>query len=600
MNKEHKKSEKKIIEEGLEAIYGGEEQVDFTKMERAKGRFTQILLTVVITLAVVALISWGAYFIYSKYVADTSEESFNVSIEVPEEVVSGQETQIAINYHNPSPVPLASLELDVRLPTTFVVENLEPSPANAEDLIWSIGNLGANADGLILIKGVWVAEVPSSTPIQVLANYRPANFNADFQDIETVYVDTKSSAFDVSFDGPEDATPGETIPYKIEIKNNSTKPVLKSELSVQLPDGFFLESSSPTLEAGSAALWKFEQIEAGATTTITLNGSFAADATGFQYFDVVFGVNDGIRLLTQTKEQGFTDVLGSDLTVQLIVNGSTENVNAGLGDSLRITLAYENSGETELDDISLLLDFQSELPTPIIWNQADLAGGRITSEGILWDTSKIEPLPPGERVMLNMVFPVATTVGSGQADSFDIVAHANRGEIEIRSTPINVSIDSEAKLLAAGRYFTDEGAPLGSGPLPPKVGEKTTYRIYWTIENSLHDLEDVRVSATLPPDVTWESTSAAELGTVHFDASTNVVSWEIDALPKTIDRVQMNFSVSILPDATDVGKFIKLTSDNLLTAKDTVTDSTLEASVESITTELPDDQFAANKGTVVE
>ena len=77
MSKESKKEEKKHIEEGLKAIYGGEEKVDFTKMDRAKGRFTQILLTVVITLAVVALLSWGAFFIYSKYVTDSTEETFS-------------------------------------------------------------------------------------------------------------------------------------------------------------------------------------------------------------------------------------------------------------------------------------------------------------------------------------------------------------------------------------------------------------------------------------------------------------------------------------------------------------------------------------------
>src|SRR5688572_16544312 len=126
------KKEDKIIEEGLNAIYGSEEKVDFTKLERGRGRLTSVLLTVVVTLAVVALLSWGAFFVYNRYFADTTEDVFALSIETPNEIVSGETAQIVIQYENMGNVPLASLELDISLPSTFVIRDLAPTPANQE------------------------------------------------------------------------------------------------------------------------------------------------------------------------------------------------------------------------------------------------------------------------------------------------------------------------------------------------------------------------------------------------------------------------------------------------------------------------------------
>ncbi|MCH8049398.1 hypothetical protein IH979_01670, partial [Patescibacteria group bacterium] len=78
MNKGHKKEKKELegkeeelIEEGLEAIYG-KDKVDFTKLDRARTRLTSVLLTIVITLFVIAATAWIGFFVYTKYFAQQS------------------------------------------------------------------------------------------------------------------------------------------------------------------------------------------------------------------------------------------------------------------------------------------------------------------------------------------------------------------------------------------------------------------------------------------------------------------------------------------------------------------------------------------------
>jgi len=58
--------------------------------------------------------------------------------------------------------------------------------------------------------------------------------------------------------------------------------------------------------------------------------------------------------------------------------------------------------------------------------------------------------------------------------------------------------NSEANFVSEVRYFTPEGAPLGTGPLPPKVDKRTVYRVFWKLDNSLHQLDEIKVEAILP------------------------------------------------------------------------------------------------------
>ena len=80
-HKSHKQEEKEAIESGLKAIYGNDE-VDFSTLERAPSRLTNILLTIVITLAVVGLGAGIAFFIYQSFFIDKVHIIFNINTKI--------------------------------------------------------------------------------------------------------------------------------------------------------------------------------------------------------------------------------------------------------------------------------------------------------------------------------------------------------------------------------------------------------------------------------------------------------------------------------------------------------------------------------------
>ena len=158
---------------------------------------------------------------------------------------------------------------------------------------------------------------------------------------------------------------------------------------------------------------------------------------------------------------------------------------------------------------------------------------------------------------------------------------------------------ASANISASARFYSDTGAPIGSGPLPPEVGEATTYRVFWKIEKAVHELTDIVVSATLPPDVAWDDRVLSSTGNVEFEAATQTVRWEISSLPAN-EEATAEFTVKLIPGPEDVGTFVKLLSGSVLGALDAETDSTVAAEAESFTTEIAEDTFAAGKGTVIE
>lgn len=587
------------IEEGLEAIYGSDE-MDFTKLDKTQNRLTRVLFFSVIALSIIAITAWTGFFVYTKFFETSHDENFSLSIEMNDELISGQKTSINIIYSNPTTVPIAALQIDANLPSGFKIENTSQSPTDTEKLIWNIGELAGLSDNKITIDGVWIAEVPSETPVQVYANFRPANFNADFEDIDVKYVTTISSVLNTTVTGNEEASPGDTVNYEIKVENTSEQTLENILVKLDLPDGFYLEESEPPVEAGMVPEWAIASIEAAQTSTITFSGSFAADIEGFQYFDINTTIASEGRDLIQNKVQAYTDVLISDFSVQLVANGSSDSTAVELGSNLRLSLAYENTGAEEINGLSLLLDFQAEDSIPINWNSASLDGGIITRDGIIWSASTLGKIPVNERRTLNLTFPIDSALGVGDADSFTIIAEASGVHGTVKSSPITISVNSEAELEAIIRYYDDEGNVLGNGPLPPAAGETTTYRVYWTINNSVHNLENIKVTATLPPHTQWLDQTMSDLGDISFESSSKTITWSITSLSTDVSKISANFAISTTPDTDDVGSFVKMISSSSLSAKDSINGETLTDSVDSLSTDLEADEFATGKGAVVE
>ncbi len=593
--------EARAVDAGLAAIYG-EERDDLAKLDQAGSRVTRILSGVVLSLLVVAALALVGFLVYMKFFATAKTDPLTLQIEVPDEVASGTSAEVKIHYKNEGRVPLANLVIDANVPIGFVPTVLTPVPTDAKSLIFTIGSVPTGGEGEVDLQGTWLSTVPGTNTVQALATYRPANFNADFDAVATASVSSQTSNIGVVLTGPDKASPGEMIDYKLTLTNNGelASPNLQAEMTV--PSGFVIATSDPVLTAAGPVVWALDELAPQATQVITLHGSWSAEATDVGQLIGKVSTKLGDVTMVQGQASVFTNIVGNGLRLSLVGNGATGSLTLDPGDPLRLTVGYENTSETAASNVSLLVDFAAvaDAKIPIDWQQATLDGGKLTPDGIAYDAKTVGTLQPQDSKVKNLIFPVAASVASGQAQTWTVVVHASVNGVTISSQPLTITLNSDTHFTAAARYFNAAGAPVGTGSLPPKVGQQTQYNLLWSVSNTLHALDGVRVSATLPPGVAWQSVTATDTGTVSYDDQSRVITWTVASLPAATTAVTANFEVSVTPEVSDAGTFMKLLSGSAFRATDDVTKSSLQQTGDILTTECSGDDGVAGKGYVAE
>lgn len=605
------------IDAGLSAIYG-DERDDLKVVTKGGSRLTRFLLRAVVVLAGICALTLGGYVVYSRYFGPEQQgKPLVMSFIAPDELQSGAKVTIEFDYANQTSYPLTNVEIDMNLPAGFVLQASTPSVTSAADMTFDLGTIAGKSDGKILLEGIWNTDVPSTTGIQALAAYQPANFNAQFHDIVTKTIATNASTTVIAIDAPETVNVGETLTYTVHVQNSGSETLVAPQVRLTLPTGFFVQTSVPPLAAGGAPVYTLPDIPPStpapdpvivsdsattpapvvpAESTIVVTGAFASDASGTQTLTVVSGIA-GTRFSPQTTAKALTDVKGGALSLLMVGNGSQGTVVADPGSLFRVALRIDNTSDTAIADATALLDFTAEDNLPIDWGTAVLAGGKITAKGITFDAKAIGSIAAGDHKTLDLAFPLKMDL-SAVSSTFSVAFSATRGAITVQASPITVQLNSDAAVLSSVRYFDDDGAPLGSGPLPPVVGNTTHYRALWTVASGLHGLNAITVSATLPEGVTWDDFSTSTSGSMSYDAGTRTVRWTMSSIPAGSAAVTARFSVSITPTVADVGLAKTLVGKTVLNAKDDMTGSVLERSADAVTTECDGDVLATGKGTV--
>ncbi|MBU1705538.1 DUF11 domain-containing protein [Patescibacteria group bacterium] len=596
---------------------------DLTKLDKQTGSgFRRFLLSALAVLIVLSGIAWAGFFVWTKGFFQ-SNDILIASIEGPTQVESGEKVTFTIRYQNTGQNPLANLDLKLNLPLGFELTESVPEP-NSDDLTWLLGSLTPGSDGAISVSGVFRSEVPNTQTFQALFTYRPANVSSDFQSIETLSIEINNSVLELAITGPAKALAGDEVTYAIDVQNTGSSPVKDIRISALIPPDFIFASSEPAPSAPDLAQWHIESLEPNEQRSVTLIGSYTSSAAGEQTLSAeVALLEENNVVLTQKQTETLTDVLGGTIMFHLIIDGGTQSLAADPGKNLLVSIDYANNGNETIEDLILTLELEPAegKQLPINWEASNLEPKVIEGEAarpairqgntLTWDSSIIPgfaSLAPNSEGVIDFIMPIFESIDpAAAADSFTykLTAHLSKvGSIvsprTIESTPLTVSINSDLRGGAEVRYFDDAGQPLGSGELPPKVDQTTTFRVFWFLENSLHALEDVRLTTNLPPDVAWTGGTHTDIGTLEYNNTTRLVTWKIDKLPTDVKEAQAYFDVAITPDENDVGAFVKLTNATSIDALDTKTRDNLASALDILTTEMPTDETARGQGVVIE
>jgi hypothetical protein len=612
------------LEKSLIKIYDeqGKQEINMSKFDK-KDRKNKILIYFII-FALLLILGWLAYFTFNPVLKFESER-IGLSIEGPTSVLSGEDITYILKYSNQERADIVNSNLTVYLPEGFILKETNPANSKSEGNgtksrvnSWDLSTLKVGETGTIEIKGKMISNADQKIET-VTANlaYRPSNFNSEFQ--KTTSLDTRVTLAVVGINiiGPIQLSPEEKITYKITYTNNLPDSSKNVKITAFYPLGFTPDKITPEPSAEklsndeSGNIWYKDDLKYAAEQIIEITGGFGKDNSGKKDLKVQIELKEGDALYPQMEKTLTTELAKEGLMLNLIINGGTENKSLSLGDYLNYSIAYRNNGATTLGDLAISINLDSEI---LDWSTLeDKNNGAKTDNSIAWNKSNIpalESLSPGNggSIDFRIKSKGLSDVSNLAKDKWRVISLATMkvskvngqdSATTLNSNTINTSVSTDLNLTVEGRYFNDDNIAIGSGPLPPKVGATTSYKIFWTISNSIHEIKNIKVSATLPANVSWAAKYDLTAGQIQFKPETRQIIWEINRLPLSTKEATSEFEVNITPTTDQAGKILVLIPTVSLQAIDAVMGNIITQSQEGITTNLETDPIVKGKGVVV-
>lgn len=567
-------------------------------------------------------LAWGGFWIFDGGVA-TRSSAFAVSVQGATEISLGEEQTYELVWRNTEPQLLSDVEIRLNIPTDFTVTALDPAPADVDLRIWKLGLIQPQATGRIRVKGFFVGSLGEQTALQALSTYRTNRTQTVSEQtaLQTIRYTGTVLAGNILF--PERVLAGEPTQIKYAIANLGKQSLEKLVAKVVFPAGFIPGTVATGTQidlAQRTILFPIGTLAAGSFFTANLPGVFVSGGSGEATFQAETGrMSVENALLVAARSEARLAIAPGDLVVRLIVNGGDDSRSLEPGEPMRATIAYENVSTQAVRDVGITLQLESVVngrsatgTSLINWKEFDdpKQGASTTKsrlQTVRYDKARIPALAelaPGARGTIDVGW-LTMPVASGTRDALIRVAALTQVSVTgertprlIRSQPVTLTYRTDADVQVEPRYFSEEGAPLGSGPLPPTAGKTTTYRVYWTVEKSLHELRDVTIRAVLPTIAAWAGKSEVSTGAMSYDEKTRTVVWNLGRMSETTRELEGWFEVALTPQSIDVGRFASLLGETSFQAKDARLNEDVRRVKPSLSTDLSGDEGAKGKGVV--
>jgi len=414
---------------------------------------------------------------------------------------------------------------------------------------------------------------------------------------------------------------GDPVALRYVVTNRGTRNASGLVAHLILPIGFMAAEAATSSSAARDVYLPLRELPPGGFDTAVVSGSFVSGVNG----DVLFRAEAGRRsvdgkFLPSQRTEARVPLVGGDLVLRLVANGSDADQAIDPGASLRVACAYENSSPEPIKNVSLRLGFETIIDgrsttgvSMLDWSLLDDA-----AHGVSTTKSSVQTIRYGQDAIsaLGTLMPQAQgtievglptlPVASGTRDALiritldGLVTSVGESVVHrvVAAKPIMLRYRSGADVDVEARYFTEEGAPIGSGPLPPAVGKTTAYRVIWHLRKDLHTLAPLAVSATLPKIAAWGNKTIADAGDIAYDEASRTVRWTLAAMPEDTRELDGAFEVQITPSAFDVDRFASVLGETRFEAEDTTLNETVTRSKPPLSSDLQNDEAARGKGVV--
>lgn len=627
--RKRKKRESFDLEKNLKNIYSENEENTLAG-GRLKRRKSSILNTFLLLqfLGIFFLIGIFLVFWFFQKRNVSTEKSLQIQFDLPQHITAGEELQFTLHYRNNESFSLYDVEIILRYPEGFEYIDAWPKPNNEFQNRWVLGDLVEGEEGKITITGRIIGRKGDLVTFSATTVYQPQNFSSIFkEEFLSPTSQITSAILNIAIEGEKVVVPGQEMEYILSYSNTSENDLKNVFLLIDYPKNFQVFSTDPESSSFSDLLdesndagideplrniWIFDSLAKGEDGKIAVKGKFLETNEEKENFTAQIGIFQEKHFTVYQENTLDINIKNHGLKLELSVNNSQKDISVNFSDTLNYTLTLKNIGRETLYDIVLSIELNSEM---LQWDTLiDKNAGKRKGNTLIWTRDEIPELgilnPLEEKTVEFSIRLKDFDAVDPQQKNLKTIAVPEAvigriGDFEANAKVIGGSIiseiNTELELRVEGRYFNDDNIAVGFGPLPPEVGKKTSFRIYWYISNNLNEVNNVVVKTQLSDKVQWEDKFLSTVGVMEYNNEDRTVTWRIATIPpqKSFEEINAWFDVSVIPKESDIGKLIPLIQTTKISAIDTVTRTPISDIARGVTSNLEDDPFGGGRGLVV-
>lgn len=516
-----------------------------------------------------------------------SKQILKLEILGQESAEMGEEITYAVKYKNNGNFVLEKPKLIFELPENSLTE--DSKTRFTQDL----NDIYPGEERLIEFRGRLLGKEGDLKMAKAWLNYVPHNLSARYESATTFTTKIDSVPITLTYDTTSKIEKGKEVAYSINYFSNIDYPLENLSIKVDSVSGFDIKSADP--QSLDNVEWKLETLSKGQGGKIRIRGVVTAETGSHLNLSAKLGMwQSGVFVVIKEVGQE-VETTQPQLFISQQINGNVNHV-ASPGETLNYQIFLRNIGSTPFNDLFVTTRLDGEALD--LSTLQSLEGQVKTGDNlIIFDSrqiSKLQNLYPKQEIQIGFSVKIK--------NSLDV----SDGNLSVKNTVdvLDISQEFVTKIsskvdLTQKAYYSTTNSIENFGPIPPKVGEATSYAIVWEVKNYLNNLKNVRIKATLPQNVSLVDAIFPESEASHFsfDSKSREIIWSAGNLSSG-SKTSITFQIVLTPSAFQLGSIAQLISQATVFAEDEFTNATIQKTVSGVNTGLPDDQDNSGGGIV--
>ncbi|MEZ4180006.1 MAG: hypothetical protein R3B41_00595 [Candidatus Doudnabacteria bacterium] len=517
----------------------------------------------------------------------TKEANVTIDIDAPSTVSAGGEVIYKVKITNQDSSRLVDMNLELVYDEGLAYISSTPKADNLSGSAFAVPDLATGQNAVVIVKTLAQGDVNDSKRLVARLHYSYDNFSSGFTLEQSHQVRLVASDVLIDLSGPEIASSGDTVSYKINYRNSSKKEIDQGRIEVVYPEGFEFVKGRPEPSLGKN-IWNLGVLDPDETGEIEFTGTFKSANSGqnAEFIAEFLVLDNQGDFYTQSSHSFITVIQSRPLNIEQKLSGSSSGGVVDPGQSVTVELKYENNTDIANTGLQIIAEVDCGC---VELSSLRSESGFVSDGTIRWDAAGVralETVNAGSSGTLRYSFklknPATTTNETNLEIKLTAKVKSNENSTFIPGPENRIKVSSPVGVVGTAEH--------SAGALPPVVGQSSAFNLELSLSNSSNQMADGVLVAYVPTGVNLDTATFSnnEKNFVSFDKSTGKITWNFGQLVAHAggDKASRKLSmlVTITPTATQLGQDVELLKDIEFVATDDFTGASVLAKGQKLTT----------------